>query len=265
MPELPEIECLRRQLQKTVVGKEIAGLYCRQPKALNLPLAEFAALVSGKTVVDGLRRAKSAILRLGDGSVWLHLGLRGQVILSEQKEPLAAGIVGLQFRDGTQPALAKLFMGHAHYVGEDDFEREWNELGAEPVGDGLDLAGFRGILGRRPNVPIKLVLMDQSLIAGIGNTYSDEILLSAKLHPGRPAGRLSLDEVERLHKATEEVLTRAIEACGEADFVDLEGGHGRFNLQVHGRETCGVCSGPVEKASFHGRTGFFCRRCQRVS
>ncbi|MCL5957907.1 MAG: hypothetical protein M1358_01095 [Chloroflexi bacterium] len=261
MPELPEIECLRRQLENTVVGKVIADAYCRQPKALNLPLAEFVARVSGKSIVEVRRRAKSAVLRLDDGSVWLHLGLRGQVVLSEQAEPLAEGVVGLRFRDGFQLALAKLFMGHAHYVAEEDFGREWNEPGVEPV-DGVDLETFRAIINRRPNVPIKLVLMDQAVIAGIGNTYSDEILLSARIHPARPSRRLTSDEIERLYSAMKEVLARAIQVCGEPDFVNLEGGHGGYKLQIHGQETCGRCGGPVEKSSFHGRTGFFCPRCQ---
>ncbi len=262
MPEIAEIETLVRQLRSTIVGKEIVDAYCRQPRMLNLPLDEFRQRVRGR-VQAVERRAKHAILAIDGRALWLHLGLNGVVrYLPRPAGEAPPGTCGLLFADGSLLYLDKMFMGQAHLLTEHESQARSQEFGPDPLSPAFTLDRLREILRAHPTLTLKALLMDQRLIAGIGNTYSDEILLVARLHPARRAGTLTPAEQERLYQAIQTVLREAVEAGGTPDYEDLAGQPGRYRLKVHGQERCGLCGGPVERLKFGGRTAYYCPACQ---
>jgi formamidopyrimidine-DNA glycosylase len=259
MPELPEIENLTAALRPRLVGQTIVDVRTRQPKMLNLSLEEFATRARGP-IVDVRRRGKSAVLRLHEGSIWLHLGLGGLVTLGEPpaKEPQLAILLG----DGSQLAVDRTFMGHAHYYAESDHHARWDGFGPDPSDDAFTEARLRAVLATKPKQALKALFMDQARLAGIGNVYSDEILHAARLHPGRQAGSLTEEEVTRLHDAFHRVLAEAIASGGEPDYQGLDGARGHYAMRVHGLEACLDCGGPVSQTTIGGRTGYYCPKCQ---
>lgn len=260
MPELPEIENLTRDLRRCVVGKKIVDVHVGQVKAINLPLDEFQRYVRGP--VEGIgRHGKSAILQLPHGALWLHLGLGGVVELLADDPWPAAKFVSLRFDDDSQLSVDRVFMGRAHFVA----------LGARPAGtelgiDALDPALteeiFGSLLRRKPNQAVKVALMDQALLAGVGNTYSDEILHVAGLHPARVVATISDQQIHVLYRALRDVLERAITAGGEPDWHSLSGRAGRYLQLVHQATTCGTCAGRIQQITIGGRKGYFCPKCQ---
>ena len=259
MPELPEIEHLASSLRPHLVGKRVAGVRCRQPRMLNLAPEAFAERARGR-IVAVERRGKSCVLRLEEGAIWLHLGLGGVVAL-DGKQPTQPQLA-IDFDGGTTLSIDRTFMGHAHLYDENAHARRWSELGAEPTAAAFTPERLREILARKPRLAVKAVLMDQSLIAGIGNVYSDEALHVARLHPRRQAGSLSREEVARLHAAIRSVLAEATAAGGEPNYVDLRGQSGGYEMRVHGRAACLDCGTPTSRISLGGRTAYFCPRCQ---
>lgn len=259
MPELPEIENLTAALRPRLAGRRIVGAQTRQPKMLNLPLNEFVARAC-QPVAGVCRRGKSAVLRLPDGGIWLHLGLGGLVTLgpAPDKEPQLA----LLFDDGCHLAVDRCFMGNAHYLDEAEHARRWAELGPEPIAGDFTPERLRAVLAAKPRQALKALFLDQSRLAGIGNVYSDEIFHAAHLHPGRQAGSLSDEEVARLYAAIRGVLAEAIASGGEPGYLGLDGAPGRYAMRVHGREACLDCGSPVRQTTIGGRTGYYCPRCQ---
>jgi len=261
MPELPEVENLVRGLREMVVGKAVVDARCHQPRAINLPPDRFAFRVKGR-ITDVTRRAKSAILQFPDHTIWLHLGLTGRMLYSPTGELPNDATTALIFDDGSALSLARSFMGHAYLLSPEEHRKEWGEYGMEPLSDDFTLAKLSEILKAKERLAIKTVLMDQALIAGIGNVYSDEALHAARIHPGRKAASLTPDELETLHHAIREVLSESIALGGEKGYVDLNGREGRFVPRIHGAEVCGRCGYPAEWQTLGGRKGYYCPLCQ---
>jgi len=262
VPELPEAQVLADQLRKRIVGKRIVDVYVRQPKALNLPVEEFGRKVRGR-VKDVARRAKSVVLIEDDGSLWLHMGLRSEAGWKPVSEVPQTAFLSLVFDDGNAFYLDKTFMGRAYFLSEEESAARSNEFGVDPLGDEFTLDRLKEILRSKPNVAVKVLLMDQEQIAGIGNIYSDDILFVARIRPERKASSLSDDEIVCLHKAIRQVLSEAVERGAGPEWVDLEGRPGGYVPRVHGATNCPKCGGVVKKISIGGRTAYFCERCQR--
>lgn len=259
MPELPEIEHLAASLRSTIVGRSIVDSRCKQPKMLNLAPEEFARQARGQ-VVAVTRRAKSCVLRLEKGSIWLHLGLGGEVKLAHRPE--GEPQLALLLDDDRQLILDKTFMGHAHFFSEADLPQRWQDFGPEPLGDEFTVETLRSLLAGRAKQAVKAVLMDQSRLAGIGNVYSDEILHAARLHPARPAGSLDAEETQRLYDAIRGVLRESIAAGGVEEYADVHGQRGHYELRIHGTQFCHTCGGPASKVASGGRTAYYCPACQ---
>jgi formamidopyrimidine-DNA glycosylase len=259
MPELPEIEHLTRDLRPRLLGRRVEDVVCRQPKMLNLPPEEFAARASGR-ISEITRRGKSCLLLLEEGGIWLHLGLGGEIKVTprDAAEPQLA----LELDGGERLIVDKTFMGRAHYFEGEDHIRRCSELGPEPLADDFTVDVLQGILRSKGKQALKALLMDQARVAGIGNTYSDEVLHAARLHPRRQAGSLTPKEVERLHGALRVVLLEATAAGGEESFVDTRGRHGRYEMHIHGAEACRDCGTAAQRATIGGRTAYFCPSCQ---
>ncbi len=272
MPELPEVETVVRDLRPLLVGRRIAAVRRLTADELRRPWKdEWAAGLTGRTVAEAARRGKWIVLSLGGPHLVAHLGMTGQFTVvpatDEVKDhthfvfPLEDGAMELRFRDqrrfgsltwlADDAALAALFAG----VG----------LGPEPFG--MDAAAWRAALAATTRA-IKAVLMDQSVIAGVGNIYADEALFRAKLHPSRRADTLAAAEADRLRVAAEGVLTEAIEKRGSTirDYIGGSGLRGGFQEEfaVYGRagEPCPRCETPIATARVGGRTSHFCPKCQ---
>ena len=268
MPELPEIESLVRSLQPIIPGKTIVRAQCGQPKAIKPSVKEFETLAKGR-VESVHRRAKSFIFKLGHGSIWFHVGLRGRVIYEPPLRPYTSAstppegaTVSLAFSDGSRFSIVRSFMGHAHFLSPSDSEKEWNSYGKEPLDQDFTIELFLAILERNSKQPIKAILMDQSSIAGIGNYYSDEILHAAYVHPAARPVSIASEKRSQVYDSIRSVLARAIELRGEPEWIGLDGQGGRYVAQIHGRPDCGRCGGPSQTISIHGRTGYFCPACQ---
>jgi formamidopyrimidine-DNA glycosylase len=245
-----------RGLRPHVVGREILSADVRDPKlapiapALNLPA----------TVVSLSRRGKYILFDLGDRILVLHLRMSGRLAWGT-REPTGKVRLSLRFPRGAAHLVDPRRLGTAAVV-----ERFADELGPEPFGD---LAWLPVALARS-RMPIKLWLMDQKKIAGIGNIYAAEILFRAGISPTRPAASLSRTEVARLEDAIPSVLERAIAAGGTTLADGLyrgptgESGEFRYELSVYGREgePCLRCGARIERSLLGGRGTYSCPRCQ---
>ena len=274
MPELPEVETVRRGLTSGVVGRAIVQVTVREHR-LRWPIpAGFGGELVGATIAALDRRGKYLLFRLDDGRTLLcHLGMSGQL---RWCPPGAAPAVqrhdhvDISFDDGSLLRYCdpRRFGALLLYAGPDGEQRLLAHLGAEPLTEAFTAHRLkRSIAGRR--TAIKAALMDAEVVVGVGNIYANEALFRAGIRPTTPAGRLGLARCERLVAAVKDVLADAIEAGGASlrDFVHADGGNGYFQLDclVYGRggEPCRVCAAPLKAIRQIGRSTVYCPRCQR--
>jgi formamidopyrimidine-DNA glycosylase len=275
MPELPEVETVRRTLLPHVVGQRIAQVTVSQP-SLRWPVdvGNLCRRIRGRRVLDIRRRAKYLLFDVeGDSVMAVHLGMSGQLGLSLAPTPARLhDHVVLTLEDGRQ-----LRLNDPRRFGSVDAFARTSEaahprlahLGAEP----LDAEQFDGArlfaASRRLHKPVKNFLMDATRIVGVGNIYACEALFAAGIHPNLPAGRLSRPQAMRLAACIVTVLQAAIAQGGTTlrDFADGLGHAGCFKVQLHvyGREKepCVQCARPVRRQVQAGRSTFYCPTCQR--
>lgn len=269
MPELPEVETTCRGIRPVLTGRTASGCIIRNGR-LRLPVPDdLGERLAGRQLEAVERRAKYLLLRFGEGTVIVHLGMSGSLRVVEAAAPvqkhdhidLMFGDTALRLRD---PRRFGLVVWHA---GEPALHPLLARLGQEPlepVFDGVWLhAALRGV-----KAPIKLALMDAKRLVGVGNIYASESLFRARIHPLTPAGTLSLERCVALAEAVRQTLADAIDAGGSTlrDFVGGDGKAGYFQQQyfVYGRDTepCRVCGGPVMREVIGQRSTFWCPRCQ---
>jgi formamidopyrimidine-DNA glycosylase len=277
MPELPEVETVRRDLEKEVVGRRILGVSVTGLRSVrrHADTADFVARLTGAAVTGVSRRGKYLLLTLGTGDVLVvHLRMSGQLLMARATEPPARHThVVLSFARGHQlrfvdpRTFGEMFLTSSAALGEGI--RGITDLGFDPLDDDASLTSLRrAVEGRRR--PIKTLLMDQHVVAGIGNIYSDEILFAAGLRGDRPANSLTTPEVRRLHRAVLEVLHEAVDHRGSSlldeQYRDLYGEVGRYQSRhrVYGREgeRCVRCPGIITRRKLGGRSTYSCPRCQ---
>jgi formamidopyrimidine-DNA glycosylase len=270
MPELPELEILKNELRTHAVGQRVLELAVPKGKEGSCPVPQWKAAMEGATIIDVQRRGKMLVLQLDNGfSLLIHLMMVGQLLLSSlyHGEPSDVRLV-LRFDDD------ELLVGHVHLkflrlvptsgLGE---VPELKKLGIDPLDRGFTADTLRELMGRR-RVKVKSFLLDQRFVAGIGNTYADEMLFEARISPTRIASTLSKEEVRALHRSMVRTLERGVELGGSSEmaFVHLDGSKGRFqdHFQVKRRkgESCFVCGTPIQKTSVGGRGTYFCPACQ---
>jgi len=277
MPELPEVETVRRGLALRLAGRRITRLALNRAD-LRAPLPKgLAARVEGRQVRHIGRRAKYILMHLDDGGVILaHLGMSGRLVLSEAGAPAPADPhdhVVFAFDDGAVLCFndARRF-GLLDYVAGRDLARHprLKDLGPEPLDDAFTGAALaRSLAGKA--TPIKAALLDQRVVAGLGNIYVSESLYWAGLSPRRRAGTVSGQRAERLAAAIRHVLERAIAAGGSSlrDYVQSSGELGYFQHQwaVYGKEgePCPGCdcSKRIRRIVQSGRSTFYCAKRQR--
>jgi formamidopyrimidine-DNA glycosylase len=278
MPELPEVETVVRGLRPKLEGHRLKLVEQRRPD-LRFPLPEnFAARLQGRRVERIQRRAKYMLLHLDDGQVLLcHLGMSGRMVIVERarngrRPPLDrhdhvifvtdAG-TEIRFNDARRFGIMDLIAGDAL-----DAHPLLRALGPEPLGNDFNGPALAAALkGKR--TPIKAALLDQQVVAGLGNIYVCEALFFAGLSPRRLAYTVQGNRAEKLAAAVRQVLARAIEAGGSSlrDYVQANGELGYFQHEwaVYGREgePCRRCGAPVKRLVQSGRSTFYCARCQK--
>lgn len=287
MPELPEVESIRRTLEPVLAGRRVAAVDVRSPHCLAAPRdpGAFARALTGRRFARCERRGKYLLLWLDDGgALVVHLRMTGRLVY---RPPAAAGAAaggagaaaagddrhlhlvirlegGGELRFGDVRKFGRLWLA----AGEGDLPEGIRRLGPDPLGDGFTLARLeRALAGGRRSV--KAVLLDQEVLAGVGNIYADEALFLAGIHPARPAGAVGAAEAARLLAAVRQVLEEAV-ARGGTTFSDYRDGLGRpggygSTLRVYRREgqPCPRCGTPIAKVRLGGRAARFCPACQR--
>jgi len=283
VPELPEVETVRRGLDAVAVGRTIASVDVYGPRTVRRHAAgpaDFAGRLRGRRIEAAVRRGKYLWLRLDDGAALLaHLGMSGQFLAVPAGTPDPAH---LRARFGFADAGPELrFVDQRTFGGLSLGDLALDETGAGVPAtvahialDPLDPAFDRGAVFdrlRRRRSGIKRALLDQSLVSGVGNIYADEALWRAKLHYARGSDTLRRAEAERLFDAVDEVFAAALRAGGtsfDSLYVSVNGESGYFDrsLEVYGREAepCSRCGAVIRREPFMNRSSYRCPRCQRT-
>lgn len=277
MPELPEVETIRRGLVEEVVGRRITGAHLLAPWILKAPAPEdFLSAIAGRTVERVDRAAKYLLLELSDGWVWVvHLMLEGQLLYVEPGEATKPDTMlvvdldnGMQLRLRDVTGYARIQLLQREEVRS---TLKLDALGPEPIDPAFSFEVFASRLARRKGM-VKPLLLNQQVIAGLGNIYVDEALYRARIHPARKVDTLDDEERHRLYEAVVHVLHEGIKNRGTSArggrYRDLWGKKGAHqeHLQVFRRQgrPCPDCNGVVEKTTLGGRSTFYCPSCQKL-
>jgi formamidopyrimidine-DNA glycosylase len=278
MPELPEVETVRRGLDRWAVGRTIADVEVHGPRTVRrhaAGAADFTARLRGRRIEAACRRGKYLWLRLDDGaSLMAHLGMSGQFLAvpagAQDPKHLRARF---RFRDdGPELRFAdqRTFGGLALDDSGGAVPAPVAHIALDPLDDAFDDSAFTDRLRRR-RTGVKRALLDQTLVSGIGNIYADEALWRARMHYARGTDTLRRADVAHLLAAVREVLQAAIAAGGtsfDALYVAVNGESGYFDrsLEVYGREgePCSRCGAAIRREHFMSRSSYRCPRCQRV-
>ncbi len=275
MPELPEVETVRRSLEEKLKGKTLAGAEVYLDKIVrDSDPVSLNEKIKGKKVTGIERRGKYLVFHLTGGtSMVVHLRMTGQLLYCSQEQEIAKHThVVFNFNDGHQLRFVdQRQFGKIHLVPVKELNSHpgLKSLGVEPLSKAFTREFFRRELRNR-RTKIKPLLLDQTFVAGIGNIYADEALFRAMINPERVAATLTPRETSRLYMAIKEVLKEGIANKGTSvkDYVDGEGnkGNNQNNLRVYGRdgEPCVKCGKTLEKKSIGGRSSHYCPKCQKL-
>lgn len=277
MPELPEVESLRRVLAKSVAGRRMVSAAVKEGRLRRVVSHDLPAAVVGRAIQSIGRRAKYLLIELSDEQVMMvHLGMSGSLT---------------HRRDGFDPNALDPRHDHVEFVLDDgsrlvyndprrfglmkvvarnhlDSSEELKQLGPEPFGSDFNV-GYLWRITRGRSAAIKNVLMDQAVVAGVGNIYASEILFRARVRPTRPARKVTRAEVARIVEHTVQVLREAIGRRGTTfrSYRDSRGQPGRFaeRLRVYDRagKPCPACGTAIRNVVVGQRSSFYCPRCQK--
>ncbi|MBH5337210.1 bifunctional DNA-formamidopyrimidine glycosylase/DNA-(apurinic or apyrimidinic site) lyase [Streptomyces pactum] len=292
MPELPEVEVVRRGLRRWVSGRTVAFVEVLHPRAVRrhpAGAADFAARLTGHRIGEARRRGKYLWLPVegADLAVLAHLGMSGQLLVQPQDMPDEKHLrIRIGFTDSPGPAALgeaagtelrfvdqRTFGGlslHGTVPGaEDGLPDVIAHIARDPLDPAFDDAAFHDALRRR-RTTVKRALLDQSLISGVGNIYADEALWRTRLHYERPTATLTRPRTAELLAHIREVMTDALAAGGtsfDSLYVNVNGESGYFSrsLDAYGREDepCRRCGTPIRRRPWMNRSSYFCPRCQR--
>ncbi|HEV2622399.1 MAG TPA: bifunctional DNA-formamidopyrimidine glycosylase/DNA-(apurinic or apyrimidinic site) lyase [Frateuria sp.] len=274
MPELPEVETTRRGIAPHVVGRRVSEVILRRPD-LRWPIPrEVSELLPDQRIDSVERRAKYLLLHTQAGSALLHLGMSGVLRVLPPDAPLGAHDhvdIALAAEPG-RPARVLRFtdprrFGCLLWQPPGQTHELLAALGPEPLTDAFD-GDLLWHVSRGRSAAVKLFLMDNAVVVGVGNIYASEALFAAGVDPRRAAGRVSRERYARLAQEVKRILGWAIERGGTTlrDFLNPDGAPGYFfrELNVYGRvgEPCKTCGSPIRQATLGQRSTFWCPRCQ---
>jgi formamidopyrimidine-DNA glycosylase len=272
MPELPEVETVRQTLIPLVVGKTIQDVSVFWPNIVKRPdVPAFIQQLKGQTIREIGRRGKFLKFIFDDVVLVSHLRMEGRYLYEQKGAPRDAHThIIFSFTDETELRyrdVRKFGTMHLFKKGEEEGERPLAQLGPEPFSHTLTIERLKQRL-QKTNRKMKVVLLDQTVIAGLGNIYVDEVLFRSGIHPERQAHQLTDVEIAKLHTEIISTLQEAIEKGGSTirTYVNTQGKKGTFQteLYVYGRknEPCKRCGEPIQKITVAGRGTHYCRKCQ---
>ncbi len=269
MPELPEVETVKKALLKEVKNKEILSASIYWDNIIAYPtISEFKKQIQNQVIHDIKRRGKWLMFELDDYYLLSHLRMEGKYYIRKTDDPLEKHQhVIFHFSDKTDlryhdtRKFGKMFLLKKDNVFK---QKPLSELGLEPWDTSLTPSYLKQKFHKKP---IKTELLDQSIIVGIGNIYADEILFLSKINPKTDASTLTNKECQKIINFTREVLEKAIEDGGTTvkSYESSEGVHGRFqnHLLVHTKQECPICHSKITKINVGGRGTYYCTKCQK--
>lgn len=275
MPELPEVETVRRTLEQLVIGKRISSVSVFWPKMVKNPAdtAQFTDALKGQSFIAIGRRGKFLIFYTEDFALISHLRMEGKYSVTDSAEPLDKHTHAIfKFEDGSELRyrdVRKFGTLHLFLKGTEFDQPPLFGLGPEPFSDEFTIAHLAERLGRT-NRKVKTALLDQKILVGLGNIYVDEALFRSGIHPERLANSLNEKEISKLYSEIVATLGEAVEKGGSTirSYVNSQGQIGMFQLDllVYGRkgEECKKCGGPLSKGVVGGRGTHYCPNCQKL-
>ncbi len=275
LPELPEVETVRKGLEQLIQGKEIQSVDVFWNRIIDYPdVTVFKSSLIGQTILEIKRRGKYLIFKLSDADLISHLRMEGKYeyqLTSPEKKSKHTHVV-FHFTDGSQLSYHDVRkFGRMALVPKDTAisYKAVALLGPEPTDSTFLLEDFENKLARSSRA-IKTQLLDQTMVAGLGNIYANEVLWEAKIHPEQPANTLTKKEIIRLRKTIIAVLDRAVKAGGTTirSYVNAlgEAGHFQVSLNAYGKtnQPCPRCLTPIVKIKVGQRGTHFCPNCQKL-
>lgn len=269
MPELPETTVISQDVAALAGGREVLRAAVFRPDVTNVEPEEFTRRLVGKKLQGTGRRGKIIVLDFGDVVGIVHLVISGRVLrLPEWREPDRMNTAVLEFEGGVVLAFTRLWLGYfdLYDAGEEEKHPLISRLGPDPFSEDFTIEYLTEAFRRKAS--IKGLLLDQSIVAGLGNIYVDEVLFAAGVHPTRKANTLSQGEIQKVHTASRDILRRAIELRGTTfdSYHDAFGETGKYQYQLkvftRAGEPCPVCGTEIVKSRVAGRGTHVCPVCQ---
>lgn len=271
MPELPEVETVKRSLKKLVQGKKITDVVIKYPNIIAYPDSKkFIEELHNQTIHEIKRRGKWLMFELDNYILLSHLRMEGKYVIRKKEDSFEKHEhIEFIFDDGTSlryKDVRKFGRMYLYPFDVAELNKPLNELGLEPWDSNLTISYLKEKY-KVKKIPIKTVLLDQGIIVGIGNIYADEILFLSHINPYKKACDLKDEELNKMIQYTKEVLEHAIELGGTTirTYESSEGVHGLFQqeLLVHNQKICSKCNGKIIKEKIGGRGTYYCPNCQR--
>ena len=267
MPELPEVETIKNELLPYVIGRTIIGVTLFWDRIVRSPsVEEFVSKVVGQEITGLYRRGKYLFFSLSRGELLvMHMKMTGSLLIDPTDDRFTRAILYLD--NGKELHFWDPRKFGVMWLAENDDEVV-SKLGPEPLEEEFTVGVLTRLLKNR-KAPIKPALLDQSVIAGIGNMYADEALFDSKIHPLKPAGSLSDDEIQRLYTSIVKVLRKALYKKGASvrNYIRPDGrpgtAHDEFNVAHGVGKDCPNCGTPIQRIVVRGRGTYLCPRCQR--
>lgn len=274
MPELPEVVTIKNQLSRKIIGKVIRKVDVKVPKMVNLSVSKFKCTLKGRKIINIERKAKALIFKLDKGNLLVHMKMTGQLVFLKNKKNLSKWKythIIFYFKDRSLLLFNDLRkFGYIKYFEDKELGKEIEKmkLGIEPLSKEFTFKKFKELLKIKPKSKIKLFLMDNKMIVGIGNIYANEILFRAGIRPTRLVKSLKETEIKKLYKAIIVILKKAIKHKGSSvdQYLDALGQAGTFGKlhKVYGKkgQKCPRCNGKIIRISLGQRGTFYCPKCQ---
>ena len=269
MPELPEVTVISEDIRTLAAGRKVVRAEIFRDDVSNVGVEEFPRRLVGRTLEGTGRRGKITTLDFGDVVGIVHLVISGRVLrLPEWREPDKINTAVVEFEGGVVLAFTRLWLGYFDLYEPERVEEHplISRLGPDPFSEDFSLEYLSEILNRK--AAIKGLLLDQSVVAGLGNIYVDEVLFAAGVHPTRKANTLDSAEIKAIHLATCDILGRAVELRGTTfdSYHDAFGETGKFQHQLkvftRAGEPCPACGTEIQKLRVAGRGTHVCLACQ---
>lgn len=272
MPEIAEVETVRNTLKKRILHKKIIDVKVLYDKMLDNNKEEFISLLKNNEFIDILRRGKWLIFELKDHYLLSHLRMEGKYFIKNSNELIEKHEhIIIAFNDGTDLRYhdTRKF-GRMKIIKKEELlnTEEIQKQGKEPMDDTLS-SNYLLDKFKNKKIPMKTILLDQTIISGLGNIYADEVLYEAGINPLRMAFTMTNEECEKIISASKKIITKAIEEGGTTikSYTSSLGVYGNYQkyLKVHTKENkeCSICHSMIKRIKVGGRSTYFCENCQK--